>query len=302
MQFTARLLFVSYVTFASLVVTNAQSTTKQNERGYFGPVLSVRSDTVEYGRDQGKLRHGRRKPDSFERFDKDGRLLEEKHFKDDGSILWDNKYVYDARGRLIESSGTHSKFVYLPERRVYRYDSKANLIEESGFDSQGRLVNKNEYAYDEKGRKRRWTSMSYHPEENSRPHQWTYDYYENGLVKEERAFSDEGGGFLPTDSLGGPHRKLFMYNPQNKPAFALLFNANGAFAGLESTVYDRRGNELEEVQYDSGGSPKGKTKYSYRFDQFGNPTVQNTYEWNGESSRGSYYLKEVSYQIIRYGR
>lgn len=302
MKFTAKLLFVLYMTFASLVITNAQSKTKQNERGYVGPLFSVRSDTVEYWLDQGRLRHGRRKLDSFERFDKDGRLLEEKHFKDDGSILWEDKYVYDSRGRLVESAGTHSKFVYLPSRRVYRYDSNGNLIEENGFDGNGKLVNKNEYTYDGKGRKIRWTSMSYHAEENSKPHQWTYGYYGNGHLKEERAFSDEGGGFLPTDSLGGPHRKLFMYDSQNKPVLVLLFNANGAFAGVESTVYDRRGNELEEVQYDSDGSLKGKTKYSYRFDQFGNPTVQNTYEWNEESSRGSYYLKEVRYQIIRYGR
>ncbi len=297
MRLLAKLLIALCVACASFVVTNAQSKTKQNQRGYLGPVASVRSETIEYWLDQGRLRHGRRKLDSFQRFDPHGRLLEEKHFRDDGSILWQDNYVYDGSGRLVESSGTHSKFVYLPSRRAYRYDSRGNLIAENGFDSQGKLVNKNENTYDEKGRKIRWTSMSYHPEENSRPHQWTYDYYESGRVKEECAFSDEGGRFVPTDSLGGPHRKLFIYNLQDKPAYVLLFNANGAFAGLESTLYDRRGNELEEVQYDSGGSLKRKTKYSYRFDRFGNPIVQTTYEWDG-----SYHLKEVSYEIIRYRR
>jgi len=140
--------------------------------------------------------------------------------------------------------------------------------------------------------------MSYHPEEHSKPHQWTYDYYENGRVKEERAFADEGAGFRPTDSLGAPHRKFFMYNSQNKPSVVLLYNVNGAFAGLEFTIYDDRGNELEEIAYDSTGALKDKTKYTYRFDKFGNSVIQKTYEWDVETE--TYHLSEISYQFIEY--
>jgi len=103
----------------------------------------------------------------------------------------------------------------------------------------------------------------------------------NGVPKHSNL---DGSGFLPTNSLGGPHRKLFLYNRQNKPAVVLLFKANGEFAGLKSTRYDRRGNELEEVPSGSDGTPQEKTKYVYRFDHFGNLIVQETYEW-AESHR-----------------
>lgn len=298
-------LFTLYVSVffivVSVVVSNAQNTAKGNEHRYRGPVLSVSTHTVQYSVENGRLRRGRRRIDSIERFTSDGCLREEKYFTAEGSILWEYKHAFDSNGRLIESVGTSSKFVYLPERTVYEYDLAGGLIAENGYNLNGKLVNKSEFGYDKAGRKIRWTSISYHPEENSEPHRWTYSYYDSGLIKEECAFSNEdGAGFLPTDSLGGPHRKLFLYNGQNKPAVVSLFKANGEFAGLESTRYDKRGNELEEVQYGSDGTPKEKTKYVYRFDHFGNPIVQETYEW-AEGHR-SYQLKEVSYLIIQYRR
>jgi hypothetical protein len=282
----------------ALTATVAQTKSKTNESGYFGPVASARTETIGYSIDGGKPHPGERKLDSIEIFDRAGRLIEEKYFTDEGAILYQYKHRYDSGGRRVESSGTHSRFTYLSDRITYVYDSVGDLIAENGFDSAGKLVNKSEYAYDEKHRKTRWTSMSNYPPQNSKPHQWTYDYYDNNLVREERAFLDEGGGFRPTDSLGAPHRKFFMYNSQNKPAFCLLYNANGGFAGIESTTYDRRGNELEEVRYQPSGALKDKTKYSYTFDRFGNWVVQKTYEWDLETNK--YQLSEISYQIIEY--
>jgi hypothetical protein len=282
----------------SFTAATAQTKTKTNERGYSGSVASVRTDTIKYWFERGKLRQGKRELDSIDRFDAVGRLIQETYFTDDASILYQYKYHYDSRGRRIEASGTHSKFTYLPDRIIYIYDPVGNLVTENGFDSQGKLVNKEDYVYDDKRRKVRWTSMSYHPEEHSKPHQWRYDYYENGFVKEERAFVNDGGGFQPTDSLGGPHRKFFMYNSLNKPAVVLLYNVSGGFEGLESTTYDNRGNELEEIRYQPSGALKDKTKYTYSFDNFGNWVVQKTYEWDSETNR--YQLSEISYQIIEY--
>jgi len=283
---------------ANIFCHAAFAQTRTNERGYSGPVASVRTETVSYSTGAGKPHRDKRKLDSIEIFDRAGRLIEEKHFTDEGTILYQYKYRYDSHGRRVESSGTHSRFTYLSDRIAYIYDSDGNLITENGFDSAGKLVNKSDYEYDAKRRRIRWTSMSYHPEEHSHPHQWTYDYYDNDLVKEERAFEDLGAGFKPTDSLGGPHRKFFIYDSQKEPAVVLLYTMTGAFAGLETTTYDRRGNELEEVRYQATGGVKGKTKYSYVFDNFGNWTVQKTYEWDSETNR--YQLSEISYQIIEY--
>lgn len=294
-------LFSLCLTLLFGLICNAQQKPQEDEHGYLGPVMSVRTDTVEYSVEKGRLQPRPGRLNSIERFASNGRRREEKYFTADGSILWEYKHAFDSNGRLLESLGTSSKFVYLPERRTYEYDSAGNLITENGYNHDGKLVNSSEYAYDEKGRKIRWTSMSYYLEENSRPHRWTYSYYDSGLLKEQCAFSHDGTGFLPTDSLGGPHRKLFYYNEQNKPAVVMLFKANGEFAGLESHRYDTRGNEIEEVRYGSEGTPKEKTKHVYRFDRVGNPVVQKTYEWDA-AKPGSFQLKEVSYRIFQYRR
>jgi hypothetical protein len=140
--------------------------------------------------------------------------------------------------------------------------------------------------------------MSYHPEENSKPAQRTYNYYENGRLKEELAFINDGPGFRPTDSGIGSHRKVFLYNSINKVATTLFYDSNGAFAGFETTDYDTRGNEVKTTEYGPTGVFKSKTKYSYLYDRFGNWTVQKTYE--GDTEIAKYQLSEISYQIIEY--
>lgn len=65
----------------------------------------------------------------------------------------------------------------------------------------------------------------------------------------------------------------------------MLYNTSGAFAGLESTVYDGRGNEREEIRYESAGTLKDKTRYSYSFDRYGNWVVQKTYEWDSQNGK-----------------
>src|SRR5205807_582028 len=108
-----KLLIGFCLTFSLVAGVTAQTKRKTNERGYFGPVASVRTETVSYSIETGKLRQGKRKLDSIEHFDAAGRLVQEQSFTDEGAILYQYKYLYDSRGRHIETSGTHSKFTYL---------------------------------------------------------------------------------------------------------------------------------------------------------------------------------------------
>lgn len=294
---------VAYLIICAIAVSSdGQRKSKGNEQGYFGPVQIVRTESVEFSLKEGKVKRGGRKVDSIERFDKQGRLIERVALKDNGAILVSEKNFYDARGRLNETLLKHDRFVYLPDRVTYKYDGKGNSIEGNGYDTNGKLVNRNEYVYDEKGRVLQWTAISYHPAENSKPHRWTYTYDERGRKKEVLAFSDEGSGFTPTDSLGAPHRKLYVYGAGDKPEIVLSFKVDGSFAGLESTKYDRNWNEIEEVEYDATGSLKKRVRYTYKFDRFGNWIQQNTYKWVEENGQAAYQLSEISYQIIRFFR
>lgn len=294
--------FAYFLVCALSVLSHGQNKSAGNQSGYVGPVESVRTESVDFFLDKGRLRRGERKVDSTTRFDPRGRILETRSLKDDGSILWGEKHLYDSQGRLKETLLEHARFVYLPDRQTYKYDAKGNLIEELGYDAGGKLVNVSEYVYDEKNRRIQWTSMSHHAEENSKPHRWTYSYDEKGKGTEVRAFSDEGDGFKPTDTLGGPHRRLSVGKDGGEPLTILLFKADGTFAGMTMTLYDRKGEVVKEVEHDEDGSVKSRRRYAYRYDRYGNLTRQSIYRWIGDGKGGRFQISEVRYYIIKYRR
>lgn len=266
---------------------------------YYGLVKTVRTETVEYSFEDGKPKHSKRKLDSIEQFDHHGRLLEEMHYGSDGKILWREQHAYSS-GRLIETTVKHDKFIFLPDRRVYKYDTRQNLIEENGYDLSGKLVNQSTYVYDTNNRKIQWTSVSFHPEEHSTPHRWTYSYDEQGRLKEEKAFSDEGNGFIPVDSLGAPHKRVLGYQNGDKWNAALYFDVTGALVRMTLLTYDQKENEIEDIEYNQDLNLKKKIRYEYKFDKHENWVKMKTYVWKAKDSRAFYQLDEVTYQVITY--
>jgi hypothetical protein len=269
------------------------------ESGYEGRVESVRAYVVEFDED-GKKR-GKRRIDSIKRFDRRGCLKEDTAFTHNGSILWSNANSHDAQGRLISTSTKHSPFTYLSDVTFYRYDERGNLIEEKGYDTKDELVYKGAYKYDDRNRRIEWLSSSFHPEENSKPHKSTYSRYESGQVKDERFYSDEGGGFQPNDNIpGGAHRKTYFYDERGKIISTLRFKSNGAFAGMEITRYDHRGSVIEEIEYDGEGNLIDKKAYKYKYDRLGNWLEQTTYGLAMDGHESRLRIEEISYQIIKY--
>ncbi|MEP7039091.1 MAG: hypothetical protein ABI891_12185 [Acidobacteriota bacterium] len=276
-----------------------QNKSEREQRDYFGVVKTVRIEIVEYSFEDGKLKAGKRELDSTEQFDRFGKLLEEVNYDSGREILWSEKNVF-SNGRLIETVVKHSPFLHLSDKRIYKYDDAGNLIEENGYDLSGKLLNQSIYVYDGQNQKIQWTSMSYHPEERSKPHRYIYSYDERGRLQEEKTFSDEGNGFVPTDSLGRPHKRVLIYKNLDKWKTASYFNTSGAFVKMTTLSYDSKGNEIEDIEYDQNENVKEKIRYEYEFDKLGNWIVEKTYRWNTEYGKSSYQLEEIDYRTIKY--
>jgi len=275
-----------------------QNKSEREQRNYSGAVKTVRTEIVEYSFEDGKLKVGKRELDSVEKFDRFGNLLEEINYSD-GEILISKKNVF-SNGRLIETFLKHSPYLYLPDKRIYKYDDAGNLIEVNGYNLAGKLVNQSTYVYDEQNRKIQWTSMSYHPEERSEPHRYTYSYDEQGHLKEEKAFWDKGDGFTPTDSLGRPHKRVLVYRNSDKWETELYFNTSDTFVKITTISYDDRGNEIEDIEYDQNKNVKEKIRYQYKFDKFGNWVEEKTYRWITEDGKSFHQLEEIEYRTIKY--
>ncbi|MEO8649620.1 MAG: hypothetical protein ABI539_10690 [Acidobacteriota bacterium] len=301
MSYSPRKTIALGISFALSISAFSQHKSEREQRGYKGNVKAVRTEVVSYSYESRKVKIEKRRVDLVESFDRSGNLLSEMSYGDDGAVLWDEKNTYQ-NGRLVETSRKHSPFSYLPDRVVYKYDDSGNVIEENGYDLTGKLVSNSLYEYDGKNRKIQLTSRSYFEHEDHRPHRWTYSYDEQGRVKEEKVFRDEGTGFIPTDALGGPHRKLYLYRDLTRSGTMKAFNAAGGLVGSSLSVYDGMGNELEDIRFDEKGDLKEKTRYEYVFDRLGNWTIQKTFEWDGEGKNGTYRLSEVSYQILTFYR
>jgi hypothetical protein len=268
-------------------------------RGYEGRIETVRAYVVEF--DQDGKKPGKRRIESIERFDKSGRLKEYTAYSVDGSILYSDAHSHDAQGRLISTSTKHRPFTYLPDVKFYKYDSRGNLIETNGYNNKDELVNKNVFSFDDRNRRIEWLSTSFHPEEHSKPNKTTYTRYESGQVKDERFYLDEGAGFQPNDNIpGGAHRTMYFYNEHGKIISTLRFKSNDAFAGMNITRYDRRGNEIEEIEYEANGNLKDKKVYKYKYDRLGNWVEQTTYGLAPDSGESRLRIEEISYQIIKY--
>jgi hypothetical protein len=172
------------------------------------------------------------------------------------------------------------------------------LIKEQGFDANGRLEYTFEYVNDEHGRKIEQTSFTNETKKSPTYDRCSYKYDEKGHVIEQKYFVDDGDGFKPKDDSLGSYRRVFIFGNSDHPRFELSFHADGSFAGLGERRYDRRGNEIEDTEYDGDGTVRLRIKYSYLFDQRGNWIRQDTYKLTGENP--AYRLTEIDYQIIEY--
>jgi hypothetical protein len=276
-----------------------QAESDKVREGYFGPVKRVRTEVVKISYEDGKAQKGERQADSIEEFDRIGRTVATSDFAD-GRFLSSNHNRFDSAGRLLETETTYASASETPHKNIYKYDSNGNLVKEQGFDVNGRLEYTFEFVNDEYGRKVQQTSFTNETEKKPTFDRCTYKYDENGHLIEEKDFTDDGSGFKPKDNSLGYQKRISIFGDSDRPRFDLSFHADVSFAGFGERHYDRRGNEVEDTEYNADGTLRLKVKYSYVFDKRGNWIRQDTYKLTRENP--SYRLTEVDYQIIEYFR
>lgn len=294
-----KLIYVIFLSSLFSLSIFAQNKSEREQRDYLGKVKTVRTEIIEYEFDDNdKLKAGRRELDSFERFDETGNLLEEISYSD-GKILISEKHNYSG-GKLIETFLTHSKYLNLPDKRIYRYDDAGNLIEENGYDADGKLVNQSIYVYDDRNRKIRRTSISYHPGEYSKPHTYTYGDDEKGRLIEEKAFFGKGDELSPTDSLGRAHKRILSYGDSAKWETALYFNTKNELVKKTKLKYDSKGNEIEDITFNPDEKIIEIIRYEYKFDKAGNWIEEKDFRCAVENGKEHCQLEEIHHRKIEY--
>jgi hypothetical protein len=278
---------------------SGQLKSEREQSDYLGTVESVRTQTVKYSLEKGRLKAGKTKIFSIERFDKRGNYLQNVEFNHDGIPNWDQKTLY-MNGNVIGWQ-VITRPGDIPDKFIYKYDSAGNVIEQNSYDEPSdRLSYQTKYVYDGRNRRIQMSdTMFLSTGRYGNEKIVTYEYDEKGRIREEKAFENDANGLMSAE-INGYHRKLLMYTDGDRWTLSLSFLRNGQLAGTRRLSRDSRGNETEDLEYDATGKLVKAIRYKYRFDKRGNWIVQQTFRWNPDSVKNSFGLDEITYRAIQY--
>jgi hypothetical protein len=240
-----------------------QKKTSKEVDGLVGPVHTVTVESAQLSNLSGELEEGERTATLFIVYDKDGN---DGRFKNAGQNISavEPKIRRDDKGREVEHVFEHPDGSIL--KRSFKHDEKGNVIEQADNKGDGSLLGRIVFTFDASGN---MTSLSSYDSNNilTRKLTWTFD--EKGNRTEWTESTRRG-------------EEMFL------------------FCKIKS-VYDDKGNVLEETQY---GNPEGsitKQMLSYEFDAMGN-WIKRVRTWWTVQQDGHALLSsgDVEYRTISY--
>jgi hypothetical protein len=196
-------------------------------------------------------------------FDREGKKVEEFHYRNDDVPLPKTTYTYDKKGVLFKENhySAVSGKPYL--ETIYVYDEQGRLKEEFGKDIEENTVfSRTLYSY-----------------ELGQNYLEITDYDSNNVMR------------------GKIGVKL---NSQGRMSEAVSLSPRNKTLGKASVKYDEKGNMTEMVFSPSDGSPMKREKYTYEFDTHGNWIKKTLYHWVTEDGKSIDKLMNITHRIITY--
>lgn len=134
---------------------------------------------------------------------------------------------------------------------IYKYNDKYQEIAEEKYDKQGKLLEREESAYDSEGHKVETTN---------------YDASGKVLSAEETKYNNEGryAGY----SSYGENRKLesrleYTYDDHGNKVKSSYYDQNNKLQNWTESEFDQYDNEIKETYYDADGSVSSWRQYEY---------------------------------------
>jgi hypothetical protein len=186
---------------------------------------------------------------SFEKFDKEGNLIEEVYYNVAGGVNYECTHEYNKLG--MESGRVYiSRMEYQTKKWVFKQNEKTGELESwpthafqsqehtsFRFDPQGRKVQ--EARYDRDG----LTSNLF------------FKYDENGNVIEKLELDGNNNLFT---------KRTYQYDKRNNCISAEELDADGKIYRQYTYQYDDRDNKISELVNDANGNKKQLIKYIYQ--------------------------------------
>ena len=234
-------------------------------------------------------------------FNSNGFLVKESHYYQSGKLSGEEKWIYNEENKLItkdqsKSCGGGILEVYdginvlIWDVSISKYsciyNDNGNLKERLFFNSWGKLFEKAIYKYNNKNL---LTTIDRYNSEGKRKKRYTFNYHANNKLKEEIVYRSNG--------------KISEKRTYDERGYCISFetyNKNGVSEGKNLFKNDNNGNRVEEKWSDT----RETHKYSYdkegnqisfvRYDSFGNIIYSEYFEYEYDK-RGN-WIKKINFE------
>lgn len=263
-------------------------------------------------------------------FNKEGNIVEEKYYKENGELLTKKNFFYDEYARLIQQVNfnargeltldetfrfegkllmEHKRYSVLLKKKLgsvekYQYDMNNNLIEKSCYNQSNNLLHKDIFKYDEFNNKVKQKSIGGDRKEKQK-RIWRYNkdnkvvqfmfYNSLSTTPQVTKYKYDALGNLieKNDDISG--RTIFIYDSQNMLIEETWFSSQGKLGTKIINKYYLNGNIQETRKYDP-----------YRLDNLtiskfktnGLMIEQMSYDQNGKLFGGHEYLYNSNSDVI----
>lgn len=293
------------------MIGRVSETVDEDLHGY---VRSVRVEKAKVRKQRNVYKEDPRKLIRVMTFDEEGRRMEKMHFDPHSSVASKTFFMYDAEGRLVETTQHNNEM--LTKKTLFAYEATGKVKEEVSQDVDGKLLNKVVYGYDAKGNR---VESAYYRAGGSFLNKQVASYDDWGRIIEV-AFcrgSQQGGilvrrdgkraVLMPVDKLATQvgicgdgflmSKVVFTYDKESETG-TLQYSGDGILVSRTVLVRDVTDGRIEIAKYDASGILQSKEEHRREFDSRGNWVKSANSLWDVKT--GAFEPVELTYRTISY--
>ena len=236
------------------------------------------------------------------------------------------KYIskYNSLGKVAEEFYYHpTDLTNYASRRHYLYDKKGLWLGAVDYDSDGYVLSKYDFRYDDQGNRieETYSRSRYLFEYDGRGNLLGQHVFEDGMLVERAQFIYDDQDRLIEETLMDGNGVVYehstkRYNSQNKPIEAALYGEGNTLIGTATVTYDTYGKVIKRIdkyqgeedivqsfKYDSSGNlvehvidyQEYLQVMAYTYDSHNNLTLKEVFEVYGENT---FPTSKTSYEIV----
>jgi hypothetical protein len=196
------------------------------------------------------------KYDTYQILSKNGKLIENSRYENDGSLYQKRVNTINEKGVLINGEKYNSEGKII-ENWNYLYDDNGNMIEVTYYDNDSVFTGKQVNKYDKNNN---LTEYYYQNSKGKVTNRDTYKHFKNGKIKEEHRYKSDG-------TLRD--RRTYEYDDNGNEIIDKAYKADGSIM-IYKSEYDKMNNIIENYWINEKGEQTHQTSFEYVYDENGN--------------------------------